>query len=236
MEEPSPLVLRDGPVLHLILNSPERLNSISASQHEALGTALRAAEADPEIRVIALSGNGRAFCSGEFLQGGDAGPARLAHRRVALDIGGGPILLNETTSAFRNSPKPTVALLHGHTLGAGYDYASSCDFRLSTRGARIGDPRINLALWGAEGWSYKLPRLVGQSHVAPMAYLGDILSGERAAEIGFVHRLYDGDGSPRDAAQGFLLRLAAIDGETYRRIKAELLANLDRTYLQATFD
>ncbi len=235
-EDPSPLVECDGPVLHLILNSPERLNSIGHDQHEALLGALREAEADPAVRVIALSGNGRSFCSGEYIKGSGAEgwPERLAHRRVALDVGAGPVLLNEVTSAFRNSPKPTVALLHGHALGAGYDYACSCDFRLAARGAKIGDPRIGLALWGAEGWSYKLPRLIGQTYVAPLAYMGEIISGERAAEIGFVHQLFEDETPSRIAARDFLLRIADIDGEAYRRIKRDLLADLDRSYAQAT--
>ncbi len=221
----------------MILNNPDRLNALSHEQHEGLLTGLRAAEADPVIGVIALSGAGRAFCAGDYIKGDGIAdwPARLAHRRVELDVGIGPLLLNEVTSAFRDSPKPTVALMHGYALGAGYDYASSCDFRLATPSCRIGDPRINLGLWGAEGWSYKLPRLAGQTYVPPLTYNAELMSGESAAEIGFVHRLYPGDGQFRQAARDFLLRIAAIDGEVFSRVKSDILRGLDQTYAQATF-
>jgi enoyl-CoA hydratase/carnithine racemase len=235
VSDPSPLVEVDGPIRRLILNNPERLNALAYAQHEGLLTALRAAEADPSVRVIVLCGAGRAFCAGDYIKGGEVGewPARLAHRNVALDVGVGPLLLNEVTAAFRDCPKPTVALMHGFALGAGYDYASSCDFRLATPDCQIGDPRINLGLWGAEGWSYKLPRLLGQSFVAPMAFDAELISGTRAAEIGFVHKLYEGD--LRETTKSFLLRIAGIDPEAYRRTKSDILRGLDQSYDQATF-
>jgi enoyl-CoA hydratase/carnithine racemase len=236
--EDSPQVRIEGPICHLVLNNPERLNALAPAQHEGLILALRAAEADPAIRVIVLSGEGRAYCAGDNIAGtgGNYFPPRLSHRRVALNIGTGPLLLNEATSAFRNCLKPTIVLMHGFALGAGYDYASSCDFRLATRGCRIGDPRINLALWGAEGWSYKLSRLIGQTWVAPMTFNGELISGARAAEIGFVHKLYPDEAAPlREAANDFILRIASLDAETYRRTKSDILRGLDQTYEDATF-
>jgi enoyl-CoA hydratase/carnithine racemase len=230
-----PYVLRDGAIAHLVLNSPERLNAIDYAQHDALLTALRAAEEDPEIRVIALSGEGRAFCAGDYIKadGRASWPERLRHRWVDLDVGVGPLLLNEVTTAFRDCLKPTVALMHGFALGAGYDYASSCDFRLATPDCVIGDPRIRLALWGAEGWSYKLARLIGQAHVAPMAFLGELLSGTSALELGFVHRVYGGSEPLRIAARDFLTHLASLDPAAYRKVKSALLDGLDLTYPQA---
>ena len=232
------MVRMDGPVCHMILNNPERLNALAPAQHEGLLIALRAAEADPAIRVIVLSGEGRAFCAGDNIAGtgGNYWPPRLNNRRVRLDVGIGPLLLNESTSAFRNCLKPTIVLMHGYAIGAGYDYASSCDFRLSTHSCKIGDPRINLALWGAEGWSYKLSRLIGQTYVAPMTFNGELLDGDRAAEIGFVHKLYPDEEAPlREAAREFILRIASLDTETYRRIKSDMLRGLDQSYEDATF-
>lgn len=232
MSDASPQVERDGPVIHLVLNNPERLNSLAYEQHEGLLNALRAAEDDPLVRVIALSGAGRAYCSGDYIKahGREGWPDRLSHRFVELDVGVGPILLNDVTSAFRDCLKPTVALMHGYALGAGYDYASSCDFRLATRSCRIGDPRIKLGLWGAEGWSYKLPRLIGQTYVAPLTFTGELISGEQAADIGFVHRVYEDEPSIRSAARDFLHRIAGLDTDTYRRKKADLLMGLDQPY------
>lgn len=237
MEEPSPLVRLEGPICHIIFNNPERLNALAPMQHEGVLQALKSAEADDAVRVIVFSGAGRGFCAGDYIKGTGGGgwPARLAHRRVELDIGAGPVLLNEATTAIRNLLKPTVALMHGVALGAGYDYASSCDFRLSTHGCSIGDPRIRLGLWGAEGWSYKLSRLIGQTYVPPMTYDGGLLTGAEAAEIGFVHKLYPDDAPLKEGAHEFLMRIASIDAVTYRKVKADILCGLDQSYAQATF-
>ena len=160
----------DGPIRHLILNRPEKLNAIDVTQHERLMAAFVAAERDSNIRVLALSGEGRGCCAGDDLTAEKRkGPDPHTKRAVDLEMGSGPALLFDSCAILRRLSKPTVALMHGVALGSGYDYSLSCDFRLVTRDIRYGDPRIDRALWAAEGWSYKLPRLANQSVVAPIA-------------------------------------------------------------------
>lgn len=236
MSDESALVVRDdGPVRHLILNRPERLNALDLDQHARIKRAVETAAMEPDVRVLAFSGNGRAFCAGDDLRAEapvtDDDP--LAGRRVELEVGAGPVLLLESAAALRACPKPTVALMHGHALGSGYDYSLSCDFRVATADVNYGDPRIHRALWAAEGWAYKLPRLVNQSVVAPIAYLGETMDGATARERGLLHEVYPPGADVRTEAVPFLRDLASLDAAAYAETKALILAGGDIAFEQA---
>ena len=233
--EDVPTEHEDGGVLrHLIFNRPEKLNALDQDQHQRLGEAIAAAVADEHVRALALCGNGRAFCAGDDLtaQGQADGADPLAGRRVDLNVGTGPVLLLQTAAALRDCPKPTAVLMHGHALGSGYDYSLSCDFRLATEDVNYGDPRIHRALWAAEGWSYKLPRLLCQAAVTPIAYLGETMDGNAAFARGLVHRVYPAGANLRQVAQPFLEELAMLPTDAYAATKALLLAGLDATFEQ----
>ena len=235
MSDDTALIVRDeGPVRHLILNRPRKLNALDLDQHVRIKRAVEAVAADQSVRVLVLSGAGRAFCAGDdltaaALQGEDP----LAGRRVDLDLGTGPAFLLECAAVLRACPKPTVVLLHGHALGSGYDYSLSCDFRLATADVNYGDPRIHRALWAAEGWSYKLPRLVNQSVVTPVAYLGETLDGPSAEACGLVHRVYPAGADLRLAAKPFFDGLASLDAGAYAQTKARILAAVDLDFEHA---
>ena len=236
MSDESALIVQDdGPVRHLILNRPEKLNALDLDQHARIKRAVETAAAESHVRVLALSGNGRAFCAGDDLRAeapaADDDP--LAGRRVELDVGVGPVFLLESAAALRACPKPTVALLHGHALGSGYDYSLSCDFRVAAADVNYGDPRIHRALWAAEGWAYKLPRLVNQAVVAPIAYLGETMDGATARERHLLHEVYPAGADVRAAATPFLRDLASLDAAAYAETKARILAAGDLGFEQA---
>ena len=223
-----------GPVRHLILNRPEKLNAIDITQHERLMAAFAEAEHNSDIRVLALSGEGRGFCAGDDLTAEKRiGPNPHAKRAVDLEMGSGPAVLLESCAILRRLTKPTVALIHGVALGSGYDYSLSCDFRLVTEDIRFGDPRIDRALWAAEGWSYKLPRLTNQSVVTPIAYLGRLMNGNQALEYGLAHAILDIESDIREAARPFLVALSLLDTKAYASTTAAILDGLDATFEQS---
>ena len=235
MSEADAFVLEDdGPVRHLVLNRPDKLNALDLDQHVRIKNAVETAQDDATVRVLVLSGNGRAFCAGDDLRAdAPVGDDPLVGRRVDLDLGTGPAFLLESAAVLRASPKPTVVLLHGHALGSGYDYSLSCDFRLATEDVNYGDPRIHRALWAAEGWSYKLPKLTNQSLVTPIAYLGQTMDGATAYARGLVHRVYHRGADLRTAARPFLGQLATLDAAAYAETKARILASVDLPFQQA---
>lgn len=235
MSDASALLIddRDG-VRHLIFNRPAKINAIDFDQHLRLKNQFVEADSDSSVRVVALSGVGRGFCSGDDLtSSGITGSDPYEHRKVDLELGSGPSLLLDSCAVLRALSKPTVALMHGIALGSGYDYSLSCDFRVATRNIRYGDPRINLALWAAEGWSYKLPRLVGQSLVSPIAYMGEVMSGTTAHDFGLVHRVVDGDPDIIESSRLFLERLVELSGPTYSTMKKYMLNSIDSTFDQS---
>ncbi len=235
MSDDDALIIEDeGPIRHLRLNRPKKLNALDADQHLRIRNAVSNANADVTVRVIALSGEGRAFCAGDDLMAAPRElPEDLRRRQIDLDLGMGPVLLLEVCAILRSATKPTVALMHGHALGSGYDYSLSCDFRVVTEDVNYGDPRIHRALWAAEGWSYKLPRQLNQSMVTPIAYLGETMNGQLAYDRGLVHRVYAAGCDLREAARPFLQQLAALDPDAYRATKANLLRSLDASFEHA---
>ena len=233
-DEDELIVYTDGAVRHIRFNRPQKLNAMTLRQHERVIEAVRAAEKDGAVRVIAFSGEGKSFCAGDDLKQTErVWPERYRKRLVDLDIGIGPLLLQEATAVIRYTRKPTVALMHGYAIGAGYDYATSCDFRVATVTCLFGDPRVHRALWAAEGWSYKLTRLVPQGYATKIALLGELLSGEEAHRIGLVHRVYPDGIDIRESARDFLLGVSRLDGETFATIKRQILDGLDLRYESA---
>ena len=228
------LLLQDeNGVRHLILNRPQKINAIDYAQHLRLMDAFKQAEADEEVAVVALSGVGRGFCAGDDLTSGTyEGKDPYSHRKVDLEMGSGPVVLLESCAVLRRLSKPTIALMHNIALGSGYDYSLSCDFRIVNQSIRYGDPRIDRALWAAEGWSYKLPRLIHQSPVTPIAYLGELMNGAKALEYGLVHEVVADDTDVRESSRGFVGRLLAISGPAYTRTKLSMLQAMDASFQQ----
>lgn len=224
-----PLLVEDSDgIRHLILNRPHKLNAIDYAQHLRLMSEFERAEADPSVRVLALSGMGRGFSAGDDLTSAPfEGNDPHAHRKVDLEMGSGPALLLESCKKLHYMTKPTIALMHGVALGSGYDYSLSCDFRLVTPDIRYGDPRIDRALWAAEGWSYKLPRLVNLSVVSRIAYLGEIMDGHQAVEYGLAHEIVPNEPDIRTSSKPFLNRLLATSAPAYGETKRSILRTID---------
>src|SRR5579871_2646454 len=119
--DPSSVELRiEGPIAHITLNRPDKLNAINHEMLEALNRALDRAEADAQVRVVTLAGNGRAFCSGFDLSELQPDIGVDAMRRV-LQADFDLIL------RFWHSPKPTLCAVHGYALGGGFELAMACD-------------------------------------------------------------------------------------------------------------
>ena len=224
-----PLIIKDDSgVRHLILNRPDKINAIDYAQHLRLMSQFDLAEEDPSVKVVALSGVGRGFCSGDDLTAAAfEGQDPYRHRKVDLEMGSGPAVLLESCRKLHHLSKPTVALMHGIALGSGYDYSLSCDFRVVTLNIRYGDPRIDRALWAAEGWSYKLPRLTNLSVVSRVAYLGEIMNGSQAIAFGLAHAIVDGEPDIRESSRTFLENLVRVSSPAYSQVKHAMLRGLD---------
>lgn len=223
-----PLVFDEGSVRHVRFNRPEVHNALRLGDLVALRDAVMAASADTAVRAIVLSGEGRSFTAGADLKSAGDVLTELVDRDVDLAVGRVPtvVLLHDVLLALWRSPKPTVAVLHGHSIGGGYDLSLACDVRIATADCTWGDPRIHRAMPAAEGWSWLLPRVANLSLVTPVAYLGEMLSGAEAYRRGLVHHLIAAGAEPMDSARPIVARLAALDPMAYAATKQRMHAGL----------
>ncbi len=171
-----------GSVLQLCINRPERLNAVTEELYTALLDALVQARRNSQIRVVVLTGAGRAFCVGADLK------AHQAATRTPLQKGHYLQLANEVCTALRNLKKPVIAAVNGYALGAGAEMALSCDFMLMKEGAQIGFPEVSLGTFVGGGISQILPRLVGLAKARELLFLGERLEAREAVRMGLATR------------------------------------------------
>jgi enoyl-CoA hydratase/carnithine racemase len=187
----TPVVLeeRDGAVLTIRLNRPERLNALNIELGTALTISLRRASSDASVRAVVLTGAGRAFCAG-----GDLGllrdvrMRRAAHELEALVRAGKDIAMTAATM-----PKPLLGSINGAAAGGGANLALAADFRIASETADFGEGFGKLGLYPDFGGTYFLPRLVGPARAAELFYFGDMIPAAEALRIGIYNRVVPAD-------------------------------------------
>ncbi|MBI2886837.1 MAG: enoyl-CoA hydratase/isomerase family protein [Chloroflexi bacterium] len=176
---------QDG-VATVTLNRPDKLNALTFKMVKGVTDFVEECGWDPDVRVIVITGAGRAFCSGDDIVGG------MGERP-------GPPLAtpsNERGPHYRmvktllSTPKPVIAALNGRCHGAGWVMALSCDFRVARSDALIGDIRAGKAIFANQGVGLLLPRLIGQSRAMDMLMTGRVIDAVEAERFGIVVRLW----------------------------------------------
>lgn len=175
----------DGTVALVTLNRPERLNAVNGALRAALIRTLGELNRDDRVRAVVITGAGdRAFCAGQDLE-----------EAVAVEWTQLVPWLSSTRDmyqAVRDVDKPCVAALNGVTAGAGFQIALCADWRVVAPTTRIGQPEVKAGLPSIVG-SYLMTLHVGMTHNVQASLSGDLISGQRAYEIGLVTELVDGD-------------------------------------------
>lgn len=218
LPQPSLQIERDGPVMILTLNRPDRLNALTQELHSRLHAAVLDASEDKTIGALVLTGAGRAFCSG-----GDMAGRQQTDIRPTLEDRADELRHHaQTTRLLRVMPKPTIAMINGVAAGAGLALALACDLRVAARSALLTTSYIKVALSGDLGVSYFLTQLVGGAKARELLFLGDKIEADEAQRIGLVNRVEETDAlaaSTRDLAR----RLAAGPRVAIRYMKRNLV-------------
>jgi enoyl-CoA hydratase len=217
--EPLVLTERRGAVALLTLNRPDKLNAINGPVIEALDRALDAAEADESVRAVVVAGRGRAFSAGFDLDMGvgDGKPDPAAVRR-ALENDFRVIM------RFWDSPKPTVAAVHGYCLGSSLELAVACDVTIAAEDCRFGEPEVK---FGSGIVALLLPWLAGPKAAKYLLLTGDDrVSAAEAQAMGLVNRVVPAD-RLLDEAVGLAQRIAANDAQAVRLTKQAINRSLD---------
>jgi len=171
-------VTRKDRVAIVTLNRPQQLNTFTTTMVAELENELTLIRDDPEIRVVMLTGNGKAFCAGVDIQ---EKPYNPLNSRIFLKN------FNRMLKMVETLPQPTVAVLHGAAVAGGLELALACTFRIAAENAKMGLPEINLGLVAAGGATFRLPRLVGFGVAMEMCLLGQLITGAEAEVKGLVN-------------------------------------------------
>jgi 2-(1,2-epoxy-1,2-dihydrophenyl)acetyl-CoA isomerase len=216
---------RQGGVLVLTLNRPERRNALSLALYEALLETLRQAATDAEVGAVVLTGAGQAFCAG-----GDV--ARMAGAAAAP-----PASFEDKLRGLRRRtgicellhgmPKPTIAMIRGPAVGAGLSLALACDLRYADTSARLRTGFVNVGLSGDFGGHYFLPRLVGMAKARELYLTSPMLDAQAALSMGLVNAVVE-----PGSLQATVMEVAARLADGPRTAIAHMKGNLnDALYL-----
>lgn len=211
----------EGKLARVALNRPHALNSMPHDMVLEMDAIAAEIERDPDIRVVALTGVGRAFSAGidlKALSRGEIGEAylepweRFLHRLETMD-------------------KLVLCLLHGYFIGGGLQLALACDIRIATPSAKTGLPAVKEGLIPSMG-PWRLARQVGLGRAKQLCLLGNLIDGAEAHRIGLVDHLV-----PEDRAEAEFERLLAeylaCAGEAGRAVKRYLNASFDLDFAQS---
>lgn len=172
----------EGGVATIMLNRPDVFNAFNDAQSYELQDALKQAKRDKQVRVIVLTGAGKAFCSGQDLKA--IAGAKNRSLRDSLDKRYNPII-----KAMRSMPKPIIGKINGVAAGAGCSLALACDYVIASEYASFIEVFINVGLVLDSGSSYFLPRLVGSARAFEMATMGTKVKAAQALEWGIINKV-----------------------------------------------
>lgn len=206
----------------ITLNRPEALNIYNLAMRDELIEAFTAVRDDPGTRSVVLSAAGRHFSAGADLSEFGSAGSTFAARRIRWR--------RDPWLPLLDSPKPSVCALHGYALGAGFEIALMCDFRLATPDTVVGLPETKLGMLPSAGGSQTLARLVGPAAARPVVLGGENIGAEQALELGLLDELVD---EADEAALALAARLAAMDPELVAAARACLRAAADLPLPQA---
>ncbi len=172
---------RQGRVLHLALNRPEKRNALNMELCSALGAALDAAESDSSVGAILLSGNGKSFCAGMDLREAQpsAGEINAAHERIF--------------SAGMHLTKPLIAAVHGAALAGGTGLVANCHVAIAAEDATFGLTEIRIGLWPFVIFR-AMEASLGQRRATELALSGRTFGALEAREYGLVHQVMSAGG------------------------------------------
>ncbi len=188
--------VRGSGIAWITLNRPESLNAMGGELMALLAKHLDECRWNSEVRCVVLTGAGRAFCAGGDVKNMAAatdGARGDGRRSPAASFARGVDELREsqrrTSYALHTIPKPTIAMVNGHAVGAGLSLALACDVRIASERAKFGTVFRNVGFSGDFGGSYYLQRLVGNERARLLYFTGQILEAEEAHKLGMVSKV-----------------------------------------------
>jgi enoyl-CoA hydratase/carnithine racemase len=216
----------------ITLNRPDSLNALSFDLIEELHRVIADVGADSAVRVVILTGAGRAFCAGTDLRSDSRSSRSRGLTGVAAGMRGQEHVA-DLVPALAQLPQPVIAAVNGVAVGGGLALALACDLRVAVESARFNAQFINVGLSGTDlGISYTLPRLIGAAKAWELIYTGRFFDAAEADHLGLLTRVVP-DGQARAGATALAERLLEKAPFGLAMTKEALWANLDGPSLDA---
>lgn len=216
----------DG-IATVMLNRPKVLNAMNKQLWLDLQTALNDARSDPEIKVVIITGQGRAFSTGADLK--DSKTRTPEQYRDYLES------LQEVSRQIIRFDKPTIAAINGYALGSGYELALACDIRIAAEDAQIGSPEARVASSITGGAFRLIQDLVGPGKAKELLFTAESIDGREAERIGLVNKAVPGD-ELMNAAYQMAGRIAKNAMFSLKMIKRGLHLARGETSLEGLMD
>lgn len=220
-------VSHEAGVLTLTLNRPEKLNALTYPMIGALLEAVDRAAEDPGVRVVVITGAGRAFSAGDDV-------VSMGESPYPVPPGEHPVrhMQQRLMRRWFWLRKPTIASIRGRCHGIGHDLALASDFRVVATDAVLGDMRARRAVPVGSGGTYLLPLLVGVPTATRLLLTGDTIDAAEADRLGLVTELVDGQ-ALESATAALAAMLAAAPTKALGITKVELRRNLSASFDEA---
>jgi 2-(1,2-epoxy-1,2-dihydrophenyl)acetyl-CoA isomerase len=214
----------DDGLARLTLDRPESMNGMTNQMVREACDALELAASDPSVRVLVLTGAGRAFCPGADLKHftGGGSDERLTAREF------------QVTTLLHEIPAVTVAAINGACAGAGLGWALACDLRVMTAGAKLNTAFLDVAVAGDMAIPWTLPRLVGAARARELSFIPRKIDADEAERIGLVARVFPDD-TFGDETEALLAALLAKSPSALRGLKVNYVV-AERTTLRDFVD
>lgn len=227
MEESTVLWQKEGEIGIITLNRPRVLNAMNRKMWQELRNVLEDAREDPQIRVLIITGKGRAFSTGADLKE-SKGRTPEDYRDYLRD-------LQEISRQIIRFPKPTIAAINGYALGSGYELALACDIRVASEEALIGSPEARVSSSVTGGALRLLQELVGPGKARELLFTAEPIDGKEAQRIGLVNEAVPAH-SLMDAAMEMAAKMAKNSPFSIELIKRGLNMARDQVSLEALME
>lgn len=218
----------DGKLLIAYLNDEKTFNSLNKTTLSELRTFVHEGSRDENVRCLAISGRGKAFCSGQNLKDAmsfsDPDEERVIQRMV-IDF------YNPLVKEIANARKPVISLVNGPAVGAGAMLALICDFTLSTQSAYFSQAFVNIGLIPDTGGTYWLPKLLGRQQANYLAFTGKKISAKEAKDLGLIADVF-ADENFMDNAMEVLTQISNLPTKAISLTKKAFNESYDNTLSQ----
>jgi enoyl-CoA hydratase/carnithine racemase len=186
MENQDVIYKKDNGIATIILNRPDKMNPLMREISDGIYKSMEDASNDDDIRVIIITGTGRAFCSGADVK---AMSERAIQQVNSPSVQVSPAVTPprvQLTLLFNECEKPVIAAINGFAIGVGLDMALACDIRIASDRAQLSEAYIRRGMIPSSGGAYFLPRLVGIDKACQIIFTGDMIDAKEAERIGLV--------------------------------------------------